>query len=354
MAKTLKEIAEILGAELEGDPRREISGLAPIEEAVEGELTFLANKKYQKYLATTRASAVIAAPHTEVPTGRLAALRLEDPYLGFVKVLRIFHPWERYAPPGIHDSSVVHPSAVLGEQVTVGASAVIGRNVRIGARSVIAEGVVVCDDVIIGEDCLVYPNVSVLSGTQIGSRVIIHAGTTLGSDGFGFAPHDGMYEKIPQVGHVIVEDDVEIGANCAIDRGTIGPTLIRNGAKLDNLIQIAHNVDVGEHTVIAAQTGVSGSTVLGHHVVLAGQVGLVGHIEIGDRVTVGAQAGVSKDLGGEGTIYRGSPAREIHEELRLEAALRHLPDLIRTVRRQETRIAELEEALKEAIEQRSE
>lgn len=347
MAKTLKEIAEILGAELEGDPRREISGLAPIEEAVEGELTFLANKKYRKYLSTTRASAVIATPHTEVPAERLAVLRMEDPYLGFVKALRTFHPWERYAPPGIHDSSVVDPSAVLGEEVTVGANAVLGRNVRIGARTVIAESAVVCDDVIIGEDCLVYPNVTLLAGTQIGSRVIIHAGTTLGSDGFGFAPHDGVYEKIPQVGHVIVEDDVEIGANCAIDRGTIGHTLIRKGAKLDNLIQIAHNVEVGEHTVIAAQTGVSGSTVLGHHVVLAGQVGLVGHIEIGDHVTIGAKAGVSKDLGGEGTMYRGTPAREIHEELRLEAALRHLPDLIRTVRRQENRITDLEKALEQ-------
>ncbi len=352
MTKTLKEIAEILGAELQGDPRREISGLAPIEDAVEGELTFLANKKYQKYLSTTRASAVIAAPHTEVPTDRLAVLRLEDPYLGFVMALRAFHPWKRYAAPGIHDSSVVDPSAVLGEDVTIGANTVVGRNARIGARSVIADGTVVRDGVIIGEDCLVYPNVSLLDGTQIGSRVIIHAGATLGSDGFGFAPHEGIYEKIPQVGHVIVEDDVEIGANCAIDRGTIGPTLIRKGAKLDNLIQIAHNVEVGEHTVIAAQTGISGSTVLGHHVILAGQVGLVGHIEIGDRVTVGAQAGVSKDLGGEGTMYRGTPAREIHEELRLEAALRHLPDLIRTVRKQESRIAELEAALDEAIEQR--
>lgn len=345
MAKTLKELAEILGAELEGDPRLEISGLAPIEEAVSGQLSFLANKKYSRYLDTTRASAVIVGLHTEVPEGRFAVLRMEDPYLGFVQMIRVFHPPQRYAPAGIHPSSAIDPSAVLASDVTVAANAVIGRNVRIGKGSIIAEGVVVRDDVIIGEHSLIYPNVSILDRTQIGSRVIIHAGTTLGSDGFGFAPHDGVYEKIPQVGNVIIEDDVEIGANCAIDRGTIGPTLIRSGSKLDNLIQIAHNVEVGEHTVIAAQTGVSGSTVLGHHVVLAGQVGLVGHIEIGDRITVGAQAGVSKDLEGEGKMFRGSPAREIHEELRLEAALRHLPDLIRTVRRQEARIAELEEAL---------
>ena len=191
---------------------------------------------------------------------------------------------------------------------------------------------------------------TVLDRCRLGDRVTVHAGTTIGSDGFGFAPHEGRYEKIPQVGFVVVEDDVEIGANCAIDRGTLGPTTIRRGAKLDNLIQIAHNVEVGEHTVIAAQAGISGSTVLGPHVIIAGQAGLVGHIEIGTRVTVGAQAGVSKDLEGEGKMYRGSPAREIHEELRLEAAMRQLPDLIRTVRRQDARIAELEAALQKAEE----
>ncbi|MDT8323419.1 MAG: UDP-3-O-(3-hydroxymyristoyl)glucosamine N-acyltransferase [Bacteroidota bacterium] len=345
MSRTLQDIARLLAADPEGDPQLALHGLAPIEEAAEGQLTFLANKKYEKYLASTRASAVIVGRDTAVPRDDIALLRMDDPYLGFVASLHLFFPPERYELPGVHATSQVDETAQLGEDVTVCAHAVLGRNVRVGRGSVIAEGAVVRDDVVIGEDCLLYPNVTVLDRCRVGSRVIIHAGSTIGSDGFGFAPREGRYEKIPQVGFVIIEDDVEIGANCAIDRGTLGPTVIRRGAKLDNLIQIAHNVEVGEDTVIAAQAGISGSTVLGRNVIVAGQAGLVGHIEIGDRVTVGAQAGVSKDLAGEGRMFRGSPAREIHEELRLEAAMRHLPELIKTVRRQEARIAELEAAL---------
>lgn len=347
MSRTLQEIARLLAADPEGDPQLALHGIAPIEEAAEGDLTFLANKKYVKHLATTKASAVIVGRDTAVPRDDIAVLRMDDPYIGFVSALRLFHPPVRYEAPGLHPASVIDETAQVGEDVTVCAHAVVGRNVRIGRGSVIAEGVVLRDDTVIGEDCLLYPNVTVLDRCRIGNRVIIHAGSTIGSDGFGFAPFEGRYEKIPQVGFVLIEDDVEIGANCAIDRGTLGPTILRRGVKLDNLIQIAHNVEVGEHSVIAAQAGVSGSTVLGHHVIIAGQAGLVGHIEIGDRVTVGAQAGVSKDLAGEGKMFRGSPAREIHEELRLEAAMRHLPELIKTVRRQEARIAELEAALQE-------
>jgi UDP-3-O-[3-hydroxymyristoyl] glucosamine N-acyltransferase len=342
----LNILAEKLGATLEGDGDIVVHGLAPIESASSGDLTFLANKKYQKYLETTSASAVIISFETAMPRGDIAVLRMKDPYVGFVHALRIFHPPVRYAPAGVHPQSVIDPSAVIGDDVTIAAHAFIGKNARIGRGSVIAECAVVRDDVVIGEDCLIYPNVTVLDRTRIGSRVIIHAGTTIGSDGFGFAPVKDAYEKIPQVGFVIIEDDVEIGANSCIDRGTIGPTIIRRGVKLDNLIQIAHNVEIGEDTVVAAQSGISGSTTLGHNVIVAGQVGLVGHITIGDRVTIGAQSGVSKDLFGEGKLFRGSPAREIHDELRLEAAIRHLPDVIRLVNRQEARIAELEEALR--------
>jgi UDP-3-O-[3-hydroxymyristoyl] glucosamine N-acyltransferase len=347
VSRTLQEIARLLAADPEGDPQLALHGLAPIEKAGEGQLTFLANKKYVKSLATTQASAVIVGRDIAVERDDVALLRMDDPYLGFVAALRLFYPPARYDAPGVHPASVIDETAELGDGVTVCANAVIGRNVRIGRGSVIAEGVVLRDDAVIGEDCLLYPNVTVLDSCRIGSRVIIHAGSTVGSDGFGFAPHEGRYEKIPQVGFVIIEDDVEIGANCAIDRGTLGPTVLRRGVKLDNLIQIAHNVEVGEDSVVAAQAGISGSTVLGRNVIIAGQAGLVGHIEIGDRVTVGAQAGVSKDLAGEGKMFRGSPAREIHEELRLEAAMRQLPELIKTVRRQEARIAELEAALQE-------
>lgn len=347
MRMTLQELAAALGADIEGDPQLELRGLAPIESAGEGDVTFLANKKYAKYLADTRASAIILAPGIELPRHDMAAVRLEDPYVGFVKALRLFFPARRYAAPGIHPQSVIDETAELGDNITIGAGAVVGERVRIGSGSVIAEGVVIREDVVIGEGCLLYPNVTILDRCRIGSRVTIHAGTTIGSDGFGFAPHESHYEKIPQVGHVVIEDDVEIGSNCAIDRGTLGPTIIRRGAKLDNLIQIAHNVDVGEDCVIAAQAGISGSTSIGRHAIIAGQAGLVGHIEIGENVTIGAQAGVSKTLTGDGKMFRGSPAREIHDELRLEAAMRRLPELIRTVREQDARIRELEEALQQ-------
>lgn len=347
MTFTLNILAEQLGATLEGDGDTVITGLAPIESAGPGDITFLANKKYQKYLESTKATAIIVSPETEVTRDDLSCLRLQDAYFGFVQLLRLFHPVVRYDAPGIHAQSFVDPSADISNDVTIAAHAFVGPGARIGRGSVIAEGAVIRNNVVIGEDCLIYPNVTILDRCTVGNRVIIQAGTTIGSDGFGFAPVEDRYEKIPQTGTVVIEDDVEIGANSCIDRGTIGPTIIRRGTKLDNLIQIAHNVEVGEHTVVAAQTGISGSTTIGHHVIVAGQAGLVGHISIGDRVTIGAQSGVSKDLQGEGKMFRGSPAREIHEELRLEAAIRHLPELIRTVRKQETRIADLEEIVRE-------
>ena len=346
MQFSLRILAEKLGATLEGNGDLLLNGLAPIESASVGELSFLANKKYQKHLETTGASAVIISNETAVTRSDISYLRMKDPYFGFVQALRLFHPSSRYAAAGVHSQSFVDPSAELGEDVTIGALATIGKGSRIGRGTVIAEGAVIRNDVVVGENCLIYPNVTVLDRTRIGNRVIVHAGTTIGSDGFGFAPVGDVYEKIPQVGFVEIEDDVEIGANSCIDRGTIGPTIIRRGAKLDNLIQIAHNVEIGENSIVAAQSGISGSTSLGRNVIVAGQVGLVGHISIGDRVTIGAQSGVSKDLEGEGKMFRGSPAREIHDELRLEAAIRHLPDLIKTVHRQQARITELEEALR--------
>lgn len=339
-------LAKELDATIEGDGDMALRGLAPIESASSGDLAFIANKKYRKHLETTGASAVIISDDTAVTRDDLSYLRMKDPYLGFVKALRLFHPPARYADAGIHPLASVDPTATIADSATVAAHVSIGKHVRIGEDTVIAEGAVIRNDVTIGNNTLIYPNVTILDRAIVGDKVIIHSGTTIGSDGFGFAPVEGSYEKIPQVGSVVIEDDVEIGANSCIDRGTIGATLIRRGAKLDNLIQVAHNVEVGEDTVVAAQSGISGSTVVGNNVIIAGQVGLVGHITIGDRVTIGAQSGVSKDLQGEGKMFRGSPAREIYEELRLEAALRHLPELIKTVNRQQTRIEELEAALR--------
>ncbi len=344
---TLKDLAERLGGEITGDPSLELTGLNTIEDAGSGDITFLANKKYEKYLATTGASAVIVDTKITIDRGDLALLRMKDPYFGFVQCLHLFFENVPQGGKGRHPDCTIDESADIHEDAWIAARAVVGKNSRIGEASVDLEGCVIADDVIIGDNVTIEPNVTILGGTRIGNRVIIHAGATVGTDGFGFAPVGERYVKIPQVGHVIVEDDVEIGANTCIDRGTLGPTVIRQGAKLDNLIQIAHNVDVGENTVIAAQTGISGSTTLGKHVLIGGQVGLVGHLDIGDNVTFGAQAGVSKSIDEPGKIFRGSPAREIHEELRLEAAMRHLPDLIKTVRQQEKRIAGQEKRIAE-------
>lgn len=343
---TLAALAERIGAAFDGDPSLELHAVAPIETAGAGDLSFVANKRYERHLETTAASAVIVAEAMAVPRAGLAVLRMKDPYEGFVRALLAFHPLERTHAPGIDAAAVVHPTARIGTDVTLGACVVVGERAVIGDRTVVLAGTVVGKDVRIGADCLVHPNVSVLDGSELGARVIVHAGTTIGSDGFGFAPVGGGWMKIPQTGTVVIEDDVEIGANTTIDRATLGITRVRRGTKIDNLSQIAHNVDVGEDCIIVSQTGISGSTTLGRHVVLAGQVGVVGHITIGDDVTITAQSGVSKSIeDSAGKVFRGSPAREIHEELRQEAAIRRLPDLLATVRTLETRIAELEARL---------
>jgi UDP-3-O-[3-hydroxymyristoyl] glucosamine N-acyltransferase len=342
MSIPLRTLAELCGASIEGDPDLIISGVAPIQDAVPGQITFLANKRYERYLDTTLASAVILDQNTPVPRGGITVLRATNPYFGFVVTLRAFHPPGSPYQKGVHPDATVHPSARLSEDVHIGPRAVIGEGVSVGARSAIAAGAVLTSGVTIGDDCIIHPNVTILAHATVGNRVIIHSGSTIGSDGFGFAPFEGRYEKIPQVGTVVIHDDVEIGANCAIDRATLGATIIGSGTKLDNLLQIAHNVEIGEHTVIAAQSGVSGSTVIGSRAMIGGQVGIVGHIEIADDVSVGAQSGVSKSILEKGKVFRGSPAHELRVELRQEAAVRKLPELIATVRALEDKLAKLE------------
>lgn len=344
MSFTLAYLAEQLGGSFTGDAGLELLQVAKIEEAIAGEVTFLANPKYSKYLETTNASAVILRTGTELTRDGIAAIYVDDPYIGFVKSLRLFESTRELFPPGIHDSAVIAVSAVIGEGVHVGACAVIGSNARIGDRTKVCAGAVVGDNALVGSECIIYPNASVLHGCVLGDRVIIHAGATIGSDGFGFAPSGKTYEKIPQLGNVVIGSDVEIGANSTVDRATIGSTRVRRGVKIDNLVQVAHNVDIGEDTVIAAQSGISGSTTVGTHVTLAGQVGVVGHIEIADDVIVTAQSGVSKSLTETGKMYRGSPAKDFKEELKMEAAVRQLPDLIRTVRELQKQIETLKAA----------
>ncbi|MHB9030597.1 MAG: UDP-3-O-(3-hydroxymyristoyl)glucosamine N-acyltransferase, partial [Candidatus Latescibacterota bacterium] len=240
----------------------------------------------------------------------------------------------------------VHPTAVIGENVSLGPFAVIGERVTVGDNTVIGSCSVILAGSAVGKDCIFYPNVTIMDGCTVGDRVILHAGVVIGSDGFGFAPQYGKYHKIPQIGTVHIENDVEIGANSCVDRAAFGATIIRDGTKIDNLVQVAHNVRVGSHTVIASQVGISGSTSIGNWVRMGGQAGLAGHIAIGDGATVGAQAGVTKDVPAGETVS-GYPAKNHMQAMRLEAAFRHLPDLMKKIKEQEHRITELEKLIKE-------
>ena len=347
---TLRDIAALLGAEATGDPALAIRGVAKIEEAGDGDVTFVANPKYAKHLAATKASAVIVGRTTEVPAGfRAALLRVDDPYTGFLKVLRAFHPPAPLLPPGIHPTAVVAKNARLGADVRIGAHVVVGHGCTIGDRCVIMHGTVLGDGVSVGDDTLLHASVTVSGGCRLGSRVVVHSGTVIGSDGFGFAPlPDGTYEKIPQMGIAVLEDDVEVGANCAIDRATLGETVVRKGAKLDNLIQVAHNVVIGENTVVAAQAGFSGSTRIGRNCMIGGQVGFTGHIDVADRTRVGAQSGVHRSVEEPGTTLFGYPALPFREAMKIHGAVLRLPEALERIRALQASVDRLERELDEA------
>lgn len=338
MELTLADIAKLVEGELEGNDAITIRGVAKIEDARLGEITFIANPKYAKYIDSTQASAVLVGQ--DFPVTDRPVIRTANPYLAFLKLLRIFHPLQELLAPGIHPAAIIDRSAKLGAKVRIGAGVVIEKNCSIGDNVTIHPNVVIGPEVEIGSHTLIYANVSLRERVRIGNNVIIHCGAVIGSDGFGFAREGQQYLKIPQVGTVIIEDDVEIGANCTIDRATLGATILRRGVKLDNLIQVAHNVEIGENTVIAAQTGISGSTKIGKNVMIGGQVGFVGHIEIGDNTTIGAQSGITKSLPAN-SVYFGYPARPIMQAKREEAALRKLPELLKRIRELEARLANL-------------
>ena len=342
MAFSLAEIASWINAVVDGDETVEITGLAKIEEAGPGELSFIANPKYEKYIHSTRAAAVLVSD--AFPPSEKTVLRCADPYFAFLLLVERFYS----GPPAL--SVGIHPTAVIGEGCTIGADCAIGplvsigRNCSIGAHAQIYPGVVLGDEVQVGEDAILYANVSVRERCRIGERVIVHCGAVIGSDGFGFAFKDGRYHKIPQTGIVIVENDVEIGANTTIDRATLGATIIHEGVKLDNLIQVAHNVEIGSHTAIAAQTGISGSSKVGQFVRMGGQVGIAGHIHIGDSAILGGQAGVSKDIPA-GLFYSGYPARPHMQAMREEASLARLPELLKRVKQLEKELDTLSRLL---------
>ena len=331
----LSEIARLVGGEVVGASEVEITGVAPIGQAGPGDLTFVANPRYRPLLKSTKASAAIVDNQTEFPG--LALVRCANPYYAFLLVIRRFHPVERPVATSIHPQSLVAPDAVLGKDVGLGPFVVVESRVKIGLRTLVAAGSYIGQGAEIGDDCLIYPNVTIRERVRIGNRVVIHSGTVVGSDGFGYAKEKGVYHKIPQVGTVVIEDDVELGANVAIDRATMGETRIGRGTKIDNLVQIAHNVKIGENSIVVSQVGISGSTEVGKNVTLAGQVGLTGHLHIGDGAIVAAQSGVHRDLK-PGQIVLGSPARDLQKSKKIEAIISNLPEYIEKLKRLEKTI----------------
>jgi len=343
MKKTLKEIADYLGGTVVGDPETVIAGLGTLDDAGEGQITFLANPKYASKVATTRASAVVLPPGAD-NCGRNAVV-LANPYLAFAKLLTLFYV-RAYEPRGVMQGAFVADGAVIGEGCTIYPGASVAAGAEIGARVTLHPGVAIYPGVKIGNDVTLHANVSVREGCRIGNRVTIHNGTVIGCDGFGYAPDGASWYKIPQIGIVVIEDDVEIGANCTLDRAALEVTRIGRGTKLDNLVQIAHNVITGENCMIVSQVGISGSTKLGNHVILGGQVGLVGHIQVGDNVMVGAQSGVSGNVAA-GQVVSGSPAIPHREWLKASGIFPKLPEYRRTLSSLEKRVQELEAKLAE-------
>ncbi|MFA6358347.1 MAG: UDP-3-O-(3-hydroxymyristoyl)glucosamine N-acyltransferase [Candidatus Omnitrophota bacterium] len=343
MQKTLKEIAELIGGRVVGNGDTLITGASGIREAVQGDITFLANSKYSALVDKTLASSIVAAVD-DAPKTTKPVILTDNPSLAFVKIISLFAPEDVGHPKKIDYTVVMGKNVTLGENVAIGAYTVIGDNVSIGDNSIIYAGCYIGHHVKIGSKTLIYPHVSIRERISIGSRVIIHSGTVIGSDGFGFATIKGSHHKIPQVGTVEIGDDVEIGANVTIDRARFHKTVIGSGTKIDNLVQIGHNVVVGENSLIVAQAGIAGSTIVGNNVTLGGQVGLSGHINVGDNAIVTAQSGVAKSIPA-GAMVSGYPARPYMTTQRVNASLQNLPKLFSLVRELKKKIEILESKL---------
>ncbi|WP_187262724.1 UDP-3-O-(3-hydroxymyristoyl)glucosamine N-acyltransferase [Pontibacter beigongshangensis] len=331
MEFTVLQIADLLQGKIEGDEQAKVSSLGKIEEAQAGSLAFLSNAKYEPYLYTTGASAVIVSEKLELKKPVAAALiRVADPYSSFSRLLSYYQAALLASKTGLEEPCFMGNNSTIGEGHYRGAFSYIGHNCTIGSNVRIFPQVYIGDNVTIGDNTTLFAGAKLYSNTVVGANCTIHAGVVIGSDGFGFAPQpDGSYATVPQIGNVVLEDNISIGANTTIDCATMGSTIIKEGTKIDNLVQIAHNVEIGRHTVIAAQSGVSGSAKVGSNCVIAGQVGIVGHITIADKTTVGAQSGVSKSVNKPGTIIQGSPAFDYKQNLKALAVFRNLPDLQR-------------------------
>ena len=327
MEFTAQIIAQYLKGDIEGNPQEMVTNISRIENGQKGTLAFLANTKYEKYLYTTEASIVLVSRSLKLNQKVNATLiRVDDAYQAFASLLTLYQsslPQKK----GIDSNSFISESTKIGENCYIGGFAFIGENTEIGNGVKIYPQVYIGDNVKVADNTTLYPGVKIYKECIVGANCIIHASTVIGSDGFGFAPGEGTYQKIPQIGNVVIEDEVEIGSNVSIDRATIGSTIIHKGTKIDNLIQIAHNVEIGENSVIIAQSGIAGSTKLGKNVVVAAQAGLVGHLTIADNVKIGAQSGVTNNIKNEGAIVLGSPASDFREAKKSLIIIRKLPEL---------------------------
>ncbi|MGI4020700.1 MAG: UDP-3-O-(3-hydroxymyristoyl)glucosamine N-acyltransferase [Janthinobacterium lividum] len=343
MQYTALELSLLLQGTVEGKPEVMVNQLGKIEEATAGCLSFLANPKYEQFLYTTKASVVIVGKD-QVLTEPVSAtlIRVENPYIAISILLEKYNQ-SKLAKPGIEQPCFIHPTAKIGENVYIGAFTYIGPNVKIGDNSRIYPNSYLADDVQLGTNVTLFAGVKVYFDCKIGNDVIVHSGVVIGGDGFGFAPQaDGSYQKLSQIGNVIIEDEVEVGANTTIDRATMGSTVIRKGVKLDNLVQIAHNVEVGSYTVIAAQTGISGSTKIGENVVLGGQVGVVGHISVAKGSQVQAKSGISRSISEENKKWAGAPAISYNNNLRSQVMVSRLPEMEQKIKELEKKLTELQ------------
>jgi UDP-3-O-[3-hydroxymyristoyl] glucosamine N-acyltransferase len=329
---TIAEVARIVGGEVErGDPERTVRGMAPLDEAGPGDLSFVAEARYHAYIHASRAAAVLVArgAAVELPEG-MAAIRVDDPRRALARVLGVLYR-PAPAPPGIHPTAVLGEGVVVDPSASVGAYAVIGQGTRVGERARIHPHVVIGRQCEIGADVVLHPHVTLYDGVTVGARSVVHSGARLGSDGFGFVPEKDGLKKVPQVGGCRIGEDVEIGANTTIDRGSIGDTVVGRGTKIDNLVQIGHNCRIGSHVIIVSQVGISGSTKVGDGAVLGGQAGVQGHIEIGAGAKVGGQAGVTASVPA-GVTVSGYPARPHREAMRIQAAVFGLPKLVQRLK----------------------
>jgi len=341
MEFTARKIADFLKGKIEGDPEVIVSGVSKIEDGKPGTLSFLANPKYTQHIYSSQASIILVSkdftPDKEIPT---TLIRVKDPYMSFASLLDLYE--QKSNSIGIDKHADVSDKAKIGENVYIGAFSYIGENSRIGNGVKISPNVYISTDVEIGDNTVIYSGVNIHNKSVIGSDCIFHSGVIIGGDGFGFAPHKGnCYTKIPQVGNVIIEDHVEIGSNSTIDRATMGSTIIRKGVKLDNLIQVGHNVEIGENTVIAAQTGISGSTKIGKDCMIGGQVGFVGHLNIADGVKIAAQSGITSDITEKGLVVQGAPAFSFYPYQRSYVLFRKLPELSEKIEMLEKELKQL-------------